>query len=90
MMRKNNAFVAKIVNTRLTKSFMAIFAPAESLPSPATLPQPYGQMFFAKKDAPILVNYCPHSPMYDLPPHIGGRHLVLYFQHPQKYSAVMY
>ena len=36
--RKNDAFVAKIVNTRLTKDFMAIFAPAESLPSPATLP----------------------------------------------------
>ena len=35
--RKNNAFVAKIVITRLTKSFMAMFAPAESLPSPATL-----------------------------------------------------
>ena len=28
-MRKNNAFVAKIVNTPLTKGFMAIFAPAE-------------------------------------------------------------
>ena len=27
----------QIVNTRLTKGFMAIFAPAESLPSPATL-----------------------------------------------------
>ena len=36
-MRKNDAFVAKIVNTRLTKGFMAIFAAAESLPSPATL-----------------------------------------------------
>ena len=36
-MRKNDAFVVKIVNTRLTKGFMAIFAPAESLPSPATL-----------------------------------------------------
>ena len=34
---QNDAFVAKIVNTRLTKGFMAIFAPAESLPSPATL-----------------------------------------------------
>ena len=39
-MRKNDAFVAKIVNTRLTKGFMAIFAPAESLPSPATLNLP--------------------------------------------------
>ena len=28
-MRKNDAFVAKIVNTRLTKIFMAIFAPHE-------------------------------------------------------------
>ena len=37
-MRKNDAFVAKIVITRLTKGFMAMFAPAESLPSPATLP----------------------------------------------------
>ena len=36
-MRKNDAFVAKIVNARLTKGFMATFAPAESLPSPATL-----------------------------------------------------
>ena len=36
-MRKNNAFVAKIVNTRLTKIFMAIFAPDERLPSSATL-----------------------------------------------------
>ena len=34
---QNDAFVAKIVITRLTKGFMAIFAPAESLPSPATL-----------------------------------------------------
>ena len=39
-MRKNDAFVAKIVNTRLTKGFMAIFAPTESLPSPATLLHP--------------------------------------------------
>ena len=36
-MRKNDAFVAKIVITHLTKGFMAMFAPAESLPSPATL-----------------------------------------------------
>ena len=35
--RKNNAFVEKIVNTRLTKIFMAIFAPHERLPSSATL-----------------------------------------------------
>ena len=36
-MRKNGAFVAKIVNTHLTKIFMAIFAPDERLPSSATL-----------------------------------------------------
>ena len=35
--RKNNAFVAKIVTTRLTKIFMAIFAPNERLPTSATL-----------------------------------------------------
>ena len=35
--RKNDAFDAKIVNTRLTKIFMAIFAPDERLPSSATL-----------------------------------------------------
>ena len=40
-MRKNDAFVAKILNTRLTKGFMAIFAPTESLPSPATLDVPW-------------------------------------------------
>ena len=38
-MRKNNAFDAKIVNTRLTKIFIAIFAPDERLPSSATLLQ---------------------------------------------------
>ena len=36
-MRKKNAFVAKNVNTRLTKIFTAIFAPDERLPSSATL-----------------------------------------------------
>ena len=35
--RKNDAFVAKIVNTCLTKSFMASFALAERLPTSATL-----------------------------------------------------
>ena len=35
--RKNDAFVAKIENTRLTKIFIAIFAPDERLPSSATL-----------------------------------------------------
>ena len=34
---KNDGFVAKIVNMRLTKIFMAIFAPDERLPSSATL-----------------------------------------------------
>ena len=36
-MRKNDAFDAKIVNTRLTKIFIAIFAPDERLPNSATL-----------------------------------------------------
>ena len=40
-MRKNDAFDAKIVNTRLTEIFIAIFAPDERLPSSATLPFPY-------------------------------------------------
>ena len=35
--RKNDAFEAKIVNMRLTKIFIAIFAPDERLPSSATL-----------------------------------------------------
>ena len=34
---KNDAFVAKIVNMRLTKIFMAIFAPDERLPTSVTL-----------------------------------------------------
>ena len=34
---QSDAFVAKIVNMRLTKIFMAIFAPDERLPSSATL-----------------------------------------------------
>ena len=34
-MRKNDAFVAKIINTRLMKIFIAIFAPNERLPSSA-------------------------------------------------------
>ena len=36
-MCKNKAFVAKIVNTCLTKVFMVIFALAEMLPISATL-----------------------------------------------------
>ena len=35
--RKYDAFDAKIVNTLLTKIFIAIFAPDERLPSSATL-----------------------------------------------------
>ena len=38
-MLKNDAFDAKIVNTRLTKIFIATFAPDERLPSSATLAQ---------------------------------------------------
>ena len=37
IMRKNDTFDAKIVNTRLTKIFIAFFAPDERLPSSATL-----------------------------------------------------
>ena len=36
-MRKNDAFVAKRANTRLTKIFMVMFALAERLPTSATL-----------------------------------------------------
>ena len=36
-MRKNDAFDAKIVKLRLTKIFIAIFAPDERLPSSATM-----------------------------------------------------
>ena len=38
-MRKNDTCDAKIVNTRLTKIFIAFFAPDERLPSSATLLQ---------------------------------------------------
>ena len=34
---QNSAFVAKVVNVRLNKIFMAIFALAEILPTSATL-----------------------------------------------------
>ena len=37
-MCKIDAFITKIVNTCLTKKFMAIFALAERLPTSATLP----------------------------------------------------
>jgi len=37
IMRNNDTFVAKIVNTHITKVFMAIFALAERLPTSTTL-----------------------------------------------------
>ena len=37
IMRNNDTFVAYIVNTRMTKVFMAIFALTERLPTSATL-----------------------------------------------------
>ena len=46
------------------------------------------QVFFLQKTALNLVKYGRHSPTYDLHPHIGGRHSVLYFtiQVIEKYS----
>ena len=43
---------------------------------------------FLQKNALNLVKYGRHSPTYDLHPHIGGRHSVLYFtiQATEKYS----
>ena len=38
---QNDAFVAKIANTRLTKTFVAIFVLAERLPTSTTLPSDY-------------------------------------------------
>ena len=45
-------------------------------------------MCFLQKTAPDLVKYGLHSLAYNLPPHIGGRHSVLYFtiQATKKYS----
>ena len=45
-------------------------------------------MCFLQKTAPNLVKYGLHSLAYNLPPHIGGRHSVLYFtiQATKKYS----
>ena len=40
-MRKNSALVVKIANTRLTKTFVAIFVLAERLPTSTTLPSDY-------------------------------------------------
>ena len=47
---------------------------------------------FLQRNAPILVKYSLHSHVYNLQPHIGGRHPVLYFtiQVTEKYSAAMY
>ena len=54
-MRKNDAFDAKIVNTRLTKIFIAIFAPHERLPSSATLLNITIMSFVGEKE--ILFNW---------------------------------
>ena len=42
--RKKDAIVAKIVNLRLTKIFIAIFALVERLPTSATLAEEYKQV----------------------------------------------
>ena len=50
-MRKNDAFDAKIVNTRLTNIFIAIFAPDERLPSSATqLNSQYHHYVFCRRE----------------------------------------
>ena len=49
--RKNDAFVAEIVNMRLTKIFMAIFAPDDRLPSSATLMQWFLELFLARNSS---------------------------------------
>ena len=57
MTRKNDAFDAKIVNTCLTKIFIAIFAPDERLPSSANLEGDYTQYVtsrFSKKSTDDL------------------------------------
>ena len=59
-MHKNDAFDAKIVNTRLTKIFIAIFAPDERLPSSATLDMwdkkdKEGRIFWSVDFAGLLV-----------------------------------
>ena len=53
-MRKNNAIDAKIVNTRLTKISIAIFAPDERLPSSATLYSPNIDLKTCYENAPHL------------------------------------
>ena len=47
---KNDAFDAKIVNTRLTKIFIAIFSPDERLPSSATLRSTTSLLIFVSAD----------------------------------------
>ena len=63
-MRKNDAFDAKIVNMRLTKIFIAIFAPEERLPSSATLRGVIlaflAQIFSASKTTGAYFFYKPH------------------------------
>ena len=58
--RKNNAFVAKIVNIRLTKMCMAIFALAERLPTSATLPGHLENMYLGQRKIgkPQLTHGC--------------------------------
>ena len=60
--RKYDAFVAKIVNTRLTKIFMAIFAPDERLPRSATLMQWFLELSWP--EIPLVHFFCVyfHSP----------------------------
>ena len=47
---QKDAFVAKIVNTYLTKIFMAIFAPDERLSSSATLLSAYNHVLYYSVD----------------------------------------
>ena len=53
--RKNHAFVAKIVNTLLTKHFWAVFALAERLPTSATL------VLHHKKNQYLKLNWKKHK-----------------------------
>ena len=63
---KNNAFVAKIANTHLTKIFMATFALAEMLPTSATLMKSLAIKTKEMKTAPLncqsnLIQYNFHN-----------------------------
>ena len=55
------------------------------------MPQHNRQVFIAKKRT-HFGQIQPPQPVYNLQPHIGGRHPVLYFtiQVTEKYSAAMY